>query len=141
MKKALIFGIFGLLFLGAGTAQASEVKAIKKTITAFAKAGDRNDAQALGKHLDANYRIVMNRMFGSKEVSVMPREVYLQKIKDKEFGGDKRKLTFEKIVINGPTASAKVVFKGSKMTFVSLITLVRNENGVWQLVNDTPVIR
>jgi ketosteroid isomerase-like protein len=122
------------------TAQSSESQAIKKVIIAFAKAGDNNDATTLGKYLDTNYRVVMNRLFGSTEVSVMPREVYLDKIKSKEFGGDDRKLKIEDINVNGTNASTKVTFKGSKMTFVSIILLVKDGNGQWKLISEVPMV-
>jgi ketosteroid isomerase-like protein len=125
---------------GQSPAQTKEVDAVKAVIISFSKAGDTNNVTELNKYLDDNFRIVMNRLFGSTGVSVMPKALYVEKIKTKEFGGDTRALTFENVVINGTTASVKVTFKGSKMTFVSLITLVKNEAGSWKLVSDTPVV-
>jgi len=121
-------------------AQNSEVKDVKKAITAFSKAGDNNNVTELNKYLDDNYRVVMNRLFGSTEVSVMPKAVYVEKIKTKEFGGDTRVLTIENVVINSTSASAKVTFKGSKMTFVSLIILIKDSSGAWKLISDTPMV-
>ena len=121
--------------------QSSEVNAVKETITAFSKAGDNNNSKELAKYLDDNYRVVMNRLFGSKEVSILPRAVYIQKIESKEFGDDKRELTIEDVKINGSTACAKVTFTGSKMTFVSFIILVKGEDGNWKLVSDIPMIK
>lgn len=131
----------GVLFSVNLYSQTNEMKAIKETITAFSKAGDTNDVNELEKYLDDNYRVVMNRLFGSTEVAVMPRAVYIEKIKSKEFGGDTRKLTIESILVNGNTASAKVTFAGSKMTFVSLITLVKDDKDAWKLVSDMPMIQ
>ena len=125
---------------GAAIAQKSDMNAIKSTITAFAKAGDNQDVSALEPLLDANYRVVMNQLFGSTEVSVMPRAVYIEKIRAKEFGGDTRTLTFENVQVNGNTAVAQVLFKGQKMSFNSLLTLTQNAKGDWQLVQDCPVI-
>ncbi len=139
MKKSILVGFLGLLGFTT-SAQEAEVKAVKQTITAFAAAGDRQDAVALAAYLDAHYRIVMNRLFGSKTVVTMPREAYLDKIRKKEFGGDKRVLEFKEVLINGTTAMARVNFKGSKMTFHSIIVLVKNEAGKWLLVSDTPVV-
>ena len=82
----------------------------------------------------------MNRLFGSKEVSIMSKSVYLEKIKSKEFGGDERSLSIHSITINGTTALAKVSFLGKKMTFVSLLSLVKNANGSWLLINDMPMV-
>ena len=140
MKRVILMGIVALLSSFQTMAQKSEEKAIKNVITAFAKAGDQNDASALASLLDDNYRLVMNQLFGSKEVSIMPRAVYLKKIKNKEFGGDQRTLTFKEIILNGNTAMAKATFAGKKMTFESLLVLVKNSNGEWKLISDIPVI-
>lgn len=140
MKKAIFIGLIALFTSAQATAQKSEEKAIKEVIMAFSKAGDQNNADKLGTLLDDNYRIVMNRLFGSKEVSIMPKSLYLQKIKSKEFGGDNREVSIKKVLINGTTATVQATFKGSKSTFVSFIVLIKNEKGNWKLVSDIPII-
>ncbi|MEL7123083.1 MAG: nuclear transport factor 2 family protein [Bacteroidota bacterium] len=140
MKTTISIGFFLALFSTMSFAQKAEIMAVKKTITTFSKAGDNNDATALASVLDNNYRVIMNRLFGSKEVSIMPREVYLEKIRTKEFGGDSRKVSFESVLINGNTATAKVNFKGQKLSMHSLITLVQDEEGDWKLISDVPVV-
>lgn len=142
MKKIKFIAIIcSMLSIIACSAQENEMKNIKKVLIEFSKAGDANDAEKLATYLDDNYRVVMNRLFGSTEVSLMPKSVYLEKIKSKEYGGDKRDLTIENIVINGTTASAQVTFKGVKMTFISLIVLVQDSEGHWKLISDTPIIK
>lgn len=118
-----------------------EVLAISDVILAFAKAGDGHDIATLERCLDSNYAVVMNRLFGSSDISIMYREVYLEKIRSKEFGGDKREVSIENVTINGNNASAKVIMKGSKMTFVSILVLVKNANGTWQIIYDLPSIQ
>lgn len=140
MKRALFLGLFSVLMSTAVLAQTKEVTAVKAAIEGFSKAGDASDADKLATYLDVNYRVVMNQLFGGTEVAVMPRAVYLDKIRKKEFGGDKRELTFNDVQINGNTAYANVVFKGTKMTFTSIVTLAQNAAGSWLLVSDVPVI-
>ncbi|MTI39428.1 nuclear transport factor 2 family protein [Fulvivirga lutimaris] len=140
MDKSILIGMVGMLLSACATAQQSETEAVKATIKNFANAGDFNDAETLDKYLDENYRVVMNQLFGSTEVVVMPRSVYLEKIASKEFGGDSRELKIENVLINGNTASAKVTFKGTKMTFVSIVTVVKHNNGEWKMLSDVPVI-
>lgn len=122
-------------------AQNSDKKAIKQTIIGFSKAGDANDAEKLAAYLDDNYRIIMNRLFGGKEVAIMPKYVYLEKIKTKEYGGDSKKVAIESITLNGTTASAKVSFIGTKMTFVSILTLIKDEENQWRIVSDVPMVK
>lgn len=140
MKKVKLGGLLCLMLSTLScNAQNQEVTEVKKVITAFAKAGDTNNATELNQYLDDNFRVVMNRLFGSTDVSVMPKAVYVEKIKSKEFGGDKRELSFETIIINGTSATAKVTFKGNKMTFVSILVLIKNAEGKWKLISDTPI--
>ncbi len=117
----------------------SEEKSIEACITGFAKAGDLNDVPALSAYLDANYRVVMNRLFGSEEVQVVDKTFYLEKIRTKEWGGDTRTINVEGILINGDSATAKVKLVGEKSTVSSLFLLVKNAEGSWQIVSDTPV--
>ena len=106
----------------------------------FAKSGDNQDAAALDKLLDHNFRVVMNQLFGSTGVVVMTKEMYLDKIRNKEFGGDKREVKIEDLKIVGKSAHAKVTLKGSKMTFISFIQLVQDNTGTWKLVSDIPSV-
>ena len=140
MKMKMILGAIALLFTTTIMAQKNEEQAIEKTIRAFAKAGDENNANELEKHLDANYRIAMNQLFGSTEVSIMPRAVYLEKIRTKEFGGDERTVSIKSISVNGNTASAHVIMEGSKMTLNTIFTFIKDKNGVWKVLSDMPVI-
>ena len=123
------------------TAQSTDEKAIQETIIAFAKAADNNDASALEKELDNNFRVIMNRLFGSKQVNILERDIYIEKIKNKEFGGDKRSVSFDQITLNGNTASVKTTMKGSKSTLISLLILVKSEDEKWKIVSDTPIIK
>ncbi len=142
MKKANLIAFMISIFSTLGCyAQTTDVKDVTEVIKAFSKAGDNNDSKKLATYLDDNYRIVMNRLFGSESVSIMEKSTYLEKIKSKEYGGDKRELNIENVVINVTTASAKVSFKGEKMTFVSIIVLIQNKEGKWKLISDVPIVK
>tara|TARA_R110000737_G_scaffold351754_1_gene394955 strand:+ start:1124 stop:1534 length:411 start_codon:yes stop_codon:yes gene_type:complete len=130
--------VFGTMVFSIAQGQETGVEEVKKTIMQFATAADYQDPIILEEVLDANFRVVMNRLFGLEGVTIMPREVYLAKIKNKEFGGDKREVTISNVTINGNTANALVSFKGSKMTFVSTLLLVLTKEGKWKLVADLP---
>lgn len=140
MKKIALMSILTLATLSV-SGQSAEEKAIKAVISSYAKSGDENDTTQLNQVLDKNFNVIMNRLFGSTEVKVLSKEEYLQKIAAKEFGGDKRKITFQNVQLNGTTASAIVTFQGSKMTFVSIIVLVKDLDGNWKLVSEAPVVK
>ncbi len=135
----MITGLLSLI-LSVNTFASEDMQAITTTIFAFAEAGDENNADELANYLDENYRIVMNQLFGSETVSIMDRQTYLDKIKSKEFGGDKREVIIESITLNGNTAYVKVIMKGKMMSTISLIGLVKNKDGIWKLISDILVI-
>lgn len=122
-------------------AQKEDEKAITTTIETFAKAGDNNDRETLATTLDDNYRIIMNRLFGGDVVSIMGKEVYLEKIATKEYGGDSREVEVKSITIVGTTACVNVLFKGQKMTFDTIMILVKNKGAEWKIISDTPQIQ
>ncbi|WP_421896845.1 nuclear transport factor 2 family protein [Marinoscillum sp.] len=139
MKTLMLMSAITLFVTSACHQQSADEKAINKTIHTFSKAGDEYDAGLLELTLDTNFRIVMNRLFGSPDVSIMPREVYLEKIRTKEYGGDSRQVQVESVNINETTACARVRFIGREMTFVSILNLVKDPRGVWKLVSEMPV--
>ena len=134
----IMMTVFGTMVFSVAQGQETGVEEVKKTVMQFATAADYQDPIILEDVLDTNFRVVMNRLVGSDGVTIMPREVYLAKIKNKEFGGDKREVTISNVTINGNTANALVSFKGSKMTFVSTLLLVLTKEGKWKLVADLP---
>ncbi len=139
MKTLILMSAITLFVTSACHTQSVDEKAIKKTIHTFSKAGDANDSDQLELTLDPNFRIVMNRLFGSPDVSIMPREVYLEKIRTKEYGGDSRQVQVESVNINETTACARVRFIGKEMTFVSILNLVKDPDGAWKLISQMPV--
>ncbi|MEQ9098936.1 MAG: nuclear transport factor 2 family protein [Imperialibacter sp.] len=134
----IMMTVFGTMVFSIAQGQETGVEEVKKTVMQFATAADYQDPIILEEVLDTNFRVVMNRLFGSDGVTIMPREVYLAKIKNKEFGGDKREVTISNVTINGNTANALVSFKSNKMTFVSTLLLVLTREGKWKLVADLP---
>lgn len=75
----MLGAFLGMALANGAQAQSADEKLIRSAIKAFSEAGDRNNVPALETVLDSHYRVVMNRLFGSTSVSVMPREVYLEK--------------------------------------------------------------
>ncbi len=139
--KTLIFLVMTTSLIHFNSDTLTEVQAIQQTITEFIKAGDNQNTKKMESLLDANYRVVMNQLFGSSEVSILPRAVYLEKIQKKEFGGDQRQITFEQITVNGNTASVQVYLKGQKMSIRSLYSLIKNSSDKWQIISDMPVVQ
>jgi hypothetical protein len=70
----------------------------------------------------------------------MSKSVYLDKIRNKEFGGDKQSIKIKEVIMSGTTASALVELVGAKATLSSLLTLVEGD-GQWKVVADCPIIK
>lgn len=115
-----------------------EQEAVKATVIKFVKAADEQDAELVATMLNKRFRVVMNRLFGDTEVNEMERDAYVQLIKDKKMGGDKRSVEFISVEVAAQNASVHVKLKGKTMVFDSFIQLVKTADGKWQLVNDLP---
>ena len=120
--------------------QNSEEKAIVKLITGFELATAKQNVSLLEPLLNKHFRVTMNQLFGSTEVTVMDRSTYLQKVREKIFGGEKREISIITTIVSGNTAVAVVKFVGQKMSFQSILSFVKNKNGLWELVEDIPTI-
>ncbi|MEP2670880.1 MAG: nuclear transport factor 2 family protein [Cyclobacteriaceae bacterium] len=116
----------------------TEKEEVKNVITQFVQAADQQDAEQVASILHEDFRVVMNQLFGSNEVSTMSKSVYVQLIRDKKMGGEKRTIDFVSVDVVNQNASVKVLLKGKTMVFESLLHLIKTTDGKWQLINDLP---
>ncbi|MBI1192757.1 MAG: DUF4440 domain-containing protein [Bacteroidetes bacterium] len=136
-----MFVLAGLMVLVTVTfAQSADVSSVRKTVEAFALAADQSDVDRLDALLHPEFRIAMNRLFGSQDLVLMSKAGYLEKIRAKEFGGTPRTLVMTDVQVKGTTATVSAVFKGSSMSFHSYLTLVQDAGGQWRVVQDVPVL-
>jgi ketosteroid isomerase-like protein len=140
-KKSLTILVFILSTITLMAQKSETTKTVKETITKFAKAADEQDSAALSIVLDENFRLTLNQLFGSTTTTIIDKKMYLEKIAAKEFGGDKREVTIDNVVIVGNNASAQATFKGAKMTIVTLLQLLKTSDGKWKIVNDLPAVQ
>ncbi|MEO1448490.1 MAG: nuclear transport factor 2 family protein [Bacteroidota bacterium] len=124
----------------AQTQTQAQYQAVSAAVEAFAQAADQQDAEALDKILDDNFRLVMNQLFGGDKVMTMDKATYLGKIRNKEFGGDERTVSIHAVNVYGKNAQAQATFKGKKMTFTSYLQLIHAPDGSWKIVNDLPTV-
>ena len=115
-------------------------KGVEKTIKQFVQAGDNQDVKTMNELLHNDYRIVMNQVFGSDQITTVSKEMYLSKLESKEWGGDKRSCAIQSIEVNDKNAVATVRLVGEKMTMTSQIVLVQTSTGNWLIIEDIPVI-
>lgn len=120
------------------TVAQKEKEDVKNTITRFVEAADAQNAEELAEVLDEKFRLILNQLLGSSEVTAMDRQTYLQLIKDKKLGGDKRSIEFVSLEVMNQNASVRVKLKGSVLAFESFIQLIKTPEGKWKLINDLP---
>lgn len=113
---------------------------VTSAVKSFVKAGDERNLSSLQNILHPEFRAVVNRAFGSEEVSVMNKELYLNLMKDGTIGGDSRNVEILNSQIIGHNASVEAVFTGSDYKFKTFVLLAQNTDGNWKVINDMPFI-
>lgn len=141
MKQFLFFAALALGSIAATAApQSSDDDNVRKCITLFSVyAGDR-DISGMERVLHADFRVIANQLMGGDAVSLIDKQTYLQFLRDKKFGGEKRTVTIKSIDVMGNNASVKVVFEGEKAVFTSYMLLVKDKAGEWAIISDLPSV-
>ncbi len=119
------------------TAQTDKVL-VEQVVNQFAKAGDLRDVAQLKSLLHDDFRIAMNRLFGSEKVDFLTKPAYIKMMEEGKLGGDSRTVQIVSVDITQNNAAVKVSLKGKALTFQSYYHLVKNVAGQWQLINDLP---
>jgi ketosteroid isomerase-like protein len=134
--------LISLLIAGAlsqGLSQ-TEQEDIEAAIRIFAKAADKRDVKVLDKILHAEFRLAMNQLFGSQDLTTMNKATYLKMVEEGKLGGEDRKLEILEVKVFQKNASCIVRFTGSKMSFQTFLQLVKGADGNWTVVNDLPAL-
>ena len=133
MKKLMLLA--SVLAFGTSFGQAkTEEKAITAAVKQFAKAGDAQDVAALRAITHSSYRLVWNS--GKDAPFIADKSAFLVQFEKKEWGGDQRTVTVERIeLFDGINATAKVVSDGKQAQMRSLFTLVKVE-GEWKIIGE-----
>jgi hypothetical protein len=139
MKQVLFISLMAI-FSSVDLTYGDDHEAVEKVIKAFSKAGDERNVAKIEQLTSADYRIVMNQLFGSNEISTMDRATYILMIETKKFGGDERTVKVNSIIISGYNAVADVVLSGKEMNLRSIFTLCKDNEGKWVLLSDTPTV-
>ncbi len=112
----------------------SDVQEIESVITTYAQAGDAQNVSTLENITHEGFRVVFR--LSDEQTVTLDRSVFLGKFREKEFGGDTRKIDIQSIDLReGITAIAKVVLRGEQATMSNYLNLVKM-NGEWMLMSD-----
>ncbi len=149
VKNILKHIVFAAIVLVSGTSlqaqspsslELEQIESVKSCIQDFASAADAQDTKALEKILHPTYRSLLNKAFGSDEVTLLSKEDYIGMAKAGKIGGSKRELHILSMDIQGEIARATVVLQSETTRFNSFFSMVRNAKGKWQMVSDIPQI-
>ena len=114
---------------------------ITAAITNFVTGGDNSDIDKLDKALHRDFRVTNNGFMGSKGVTIIDKEKYLQNIRDGIFGGLPRTMTIESIDANDTIAMVKLRLESAENHFISYNSLVLDTDNEWKLINNLAVVQ
>ncbi|WP_185289578.1 nuclear transport factor 2 family protein [Chryseobacterium lactis] len=112
---------------------------IKQAIESFIKGGDNSDTELLEKILHKEYQNIQDGFFDKTGIFIIPKEKYIDLVRDKVFGGKPREITYHSIERKNNITYAQVALESSVLRFSSLITCVQ-ENGTWKVITNIPSI-
>ena len=124
----------------AGGITGNDSEEVAAAVKAFVKHADKQDLTKMDALLHKEYRTVVNRLFGSEEVSIMDKSTYLSLMKEGKVGGDKRKVKIGEIKIIGNNAMVEATFTGEKLVFETFLQLAKDVSGEWKIISDFPKI-
>lgn len=141
MKKVFFASILLMSIRLESQAQnTSDIAIIADAVRTFSNSGDQQDATKLDAILHPQFRAVVHRLFGAPDISLMGKALYLQLIRDKKIGGDSREVHILDMEITNNIATVKAILQGKALRFTTYISLVKLENGTWQIIGDLPHI-
>ncbi|MEM1000942.1 MAG: nuclear transport factor 2 family protein [Bacteroidota bacterium] len=123
------------------TPNPKQVKAVESCIHSFAQAADERDIAALKDILHPEYRTVLNKAFGSEDLSVMTKSDYIGMAEAGKIGGSPRTVEIVSLDLEAEIAHAKVILQSETLHFTSYFSMVRNAAGDWQMLADLPHVK
>ncbi len=139
MKLSLIIMSFSCFFNH--NFPSEDIMEVTKLVHAFSKNSDERNIDKMDNILHQNYRTIVNQAFGSDEIQLMNKTNYLDLLKRKVIGGDKRSVIILSIDMEENNAVVKAKFTGKKLIFTTFIQLVKDSAGKWKIISDLPIIQ
>jgi Putative lumazine-binding len=121
-------------------APSEDQKAVEAATMQFLEGGDKSDVAMLDAVIHPDYRMVLNRAFGDV-ITKMDKTTYLKMITDKKIGGVPRTATIVSTTVAGNVAAVEVTTTNDKADFRSFFHFIKEPDGKWRLVGDTPFVQ
>ena len=141
MKSLMFFFLASIISVNIQAQESNDLVAIEQAVRDFSAASDQRSPEKLEMILHPEFRAVVNRLFGSEEVSLMDKATYLQLIKDGKIGGDQRTVHILQLEVVENNATVRAILAGKAMHFTTFLSLVKNADGKWQVISDFPHIQ
>lgn len=117
----------------------SDRELIEDAIKRFMRGGDESDAPALQAVLHEQFRVVVNQgVLGGENLRTVDKATYLNMISAKKWGGVPRTVNIVSISIANTIAAAEVKTSSVRSDITSFLHLVKEKDGQWLVVSDTP---
>jgi hypothetical protein len=113
---------------------------VRTVVREFVAAGDSRDAGQLKDILHPHYRVAVNQFVSDPGVTIIDRKAYLNMIRSGKLGGTPRELDIISTEVTGHTAYVRAVATSASLRFDTLYTLMRDLDGRWWLVSETPYV-
>lgn len=144
MKRLLLFALISAICFTSCKAQ-NQTKTmeneIKNVVLNLEKATAERNIPKIERYLHKDYRVVANRFKGSKEATIITKEIYLEMMKGNKIGGTSYETEFKNISITEHSAIVDVLFKTKKTSNMhKYLVLIQNENNNWKVISDIPIV-
>ncbi len=125
--------------IGQAPAPLSDRELIEDAIKRFMRGGDESDPDALQAVLHDQFRVVVNQgVLGGDALRTVDKTTYLSMISAKKWGGVPRTVNIVSISIAGTIAAAEVQTSSVRSDMTSFLHFVKEKDGQWLVVGDTP---
>jgi Putative lumazine-binding len=106
----------------------------------FMESADKSDIAGLDAVMHTQFRLLLNRVFGDA-VTTMDKVTYLKMVTDKKIGGIPRESKIITTIVIGNVAMVELTSSSAKAEFHSFLNLIKEPDGKWRLVSDTPNVK
>ena len=112
---------------------------IEDAIKRFMRGGDESDTALLDAVLHDQFRVIVNQgVLGAETLRVLDKPAYLKMIADKKYGGVPRSVRIASVSSAGSVAAAEVRTSSVRSDMTSFLHVVKDGDGNWQIIGDTP---
>jgi hypothetical protein len=131
--KTIITLIIAVIVCSSAMAQ-SDKNAVERTITQFVKASGSRDVHSMYYLLHEKFHGVVSTVSGE----IVFKSDFMKLLGEKKLGGEEQKVELLFLDLSATTGSAKIKLAGSAGTVEAFVHLIKDSNGLWQILHILP---